>query len=67
MLSNWCILQALSSYIWEGSLFSLQNMALGYFAKGILQHFAYFSTKIVCFMSNVLLFCIMFVFYQIIA
>ena len=44
--------------------FPLHKLAFGYFAKGILQNFAYFPTKFIYFMSNVLLFCIMFVFYQ---
>ena len=35
-LSNRCILQALCSYIWEISPFSLQKWFWGYFAKGIL-------------------------------
>ena len=61
-LLNLCILQALCSYIWEISLFSLQKWLWGYFAKGILQNFAYFPTKIICFMC-----IIMFVFYQSIA
>ena len=48
--SNRCIFQALCSYIWEILPFSLQKWFWGYFAKGIWWNFAYFPTKIVCFM-----------------
>ena len=64
--SNLCVLLALWLSVWEILPFSWQKLGLGYFAKGILQNFIYFPTKFICFMSNVLLFCIMFVFYQII-
>ena len=46
-LSNRCILQAICSYIWEISPFSLQKWFWGYFAKGIWQNFTYFPTKII--------------------
>ena len=52
-LSNWCIFQALYSYIWEISPFSLQKWFWGYFAKGIWWNFTYFPTKIVCFMYSI--------------
>ena len=44
-LSNRCILQALCSYIWEISPFSLQKWFWGYFAKGILAKFHLFPHK----------------------
>ena len=44
-----CILLALCVDFWEISLFSMQNTAFPYFAKGIFQNFAYFPTKFALF------------------
>ena len=55
-LSNLCFCKHYIYVFWEISLFSLQKLAFGYFAKGILQNFGYFPTKFVYFISIIPLF-----------
>ena len=62
-LLNLCILQALCSYIWEISLFSLQKWFWGYFAKGIWQNFTYFPKNRMCYICVLLNHCIKLKFY----